>query len=154
MLDRFKADGRCDRETLLELQKALEGKARFVMFVIVTYDEASRGVSEQEDPITKQKTKTASAGRTSTFRLHVYDLTDQRLHWNYQTIGMASSSDTKDATDFLKQNANESVLSSLAKSVVNDALKPDPKTQTVPDLAQTIRKAFNGVGKHLSPSQK
>ena len=151
MLDRFKADGQCEQETLAELHRALEGKARFVLFTSIYFDDVMEGESEREDPVLKTKTKTKSSTRTSWVRLHVYDLANHQLAWNHRDLGIASSSESRDITDVIKHDSEEGLLSGLGKSIVNSTVKPDPKTPTAPELDITLGKAIDRAGKHLRP---
>ena len=151
MLDRFKADGQCEQQSLAELQRALEGKARFVLFMSILSDGVMEGEAEVEDAVLKTKTKTKSSTRTSWVRLHVYDLTNQQLAWNHRDFGVASSRESRDITDVIKHNSEEGILSALGKSIVNSTLKPDPKMPTAPALDITLGKAIDRVGKHMRP---
>ena len=147
--DRYKIKGNCDQETIAVLDTALDGKARFVMFVSITDDFPSSGEQETEEPVTKKKIKTRYANRTTWFRLHVFDLADRKLVWNHRTFVYLTADKSRDVRDVIKHGSKEGVLASIATSVANSILKPDPKYPPTPSLEKALGKAFDRIGKLL-----
>jgi hypothetical protein len=154
MIDRYGTDSQCDGVTLDHLHKALEGRARFVVFVRILEDDISKSETESEEPILKTKTKRMTTSRTSWVRLHVYDLADQKLAWNHRTFGYSSVSESHDMTDVFKHDPKEGVLSGIAKSIANSELKPEPGYPTAPSLDETLGKAIDNVANLLKPRNK
>jgi hypothetical protein len=159
MLDRYKDVGWCDDTTLAALHTILEGKARFVVFGNILKDWIERSESESEvvDKKTKKttsKTKTRTTSRTTRVRLRFYDLTDQQLAWEYLTVGQSTASKVKDMTDVIEHDPNEGFLGGLVTSIVNSAIKPDPRYPATPELETSLANAFDNVGAYLKPSKK
>ena len=154
MLDRYKADGQCDSAILAELHTALEGKARFVVFGGILEDQIEWSQTESEDKKAKTKTKVMRTSRTTWVRLRFYDLTNQQLAWDHRTFGITSTSKEHDMSDIIKHGSGEGFLGGLATSIVNSALKPEPKYPPTPALESTLAKAFDSVGTYLKPRKK
>ena len=74
--------------------------------------------------------------------------------WNHRALGYVSASDSRDATDVIKHGSNEGVLGSLATSIANSMLKPDPEYPAAPHLYETLGKAFDSVGAFLKPEKQ
>ena len=159
MLDRFKDEGGCDDGVLAELKTVLEGKARFIVFGNIQADRIERSESETEvvDKKTKKttsKTKTMTTSRTASVRLRFYDLTDQQLAWDHLAVGQSASSKEHDMTDIVEHDPNEGFLGGLVTSMVNSAIKPDPKYPATPKFETCLANAFDNVGVYLKPSKK
>ena len=158
ILDRFKIEGRCDSATLADLHTALGGRARFVVFGSIQDHRVERSESESETEDektkTKTKTKTVMTSRTVWVRLRFYDLADQQLAWDHITIGQSSTGKTKDMSDVIEHDKNESFLGGLAKSLANSAIKPDPKYPSAPELEKSLANAFDNIGEFLKPKKE
>jgi len=153
MLDRYKADGQCDSAMLADLHTALEGKARFVVFGTILEDRIERTESETEDKKAKTKTRIMTTSRIASVRLHFYDLSDQKLVWDHITVGQSDNSKSHDMSDVIEHDANEGFLGGLAKSIVNSAIKPDPKHPPTPEFEKSLANAFDNVGEYLKPKR-
>ena len=151
MLDRYKADDKCDSTVLADLHTALEGKARFVVFGSILEDRIERTESETEDKKAKTKTKIMTTSRIATVRLRFYDLSDHHLVWDHLTVGQSSISKEHDMSDVIEHDSREGFLSGLAKSIVNSTIKPDPKHPRTPELEKSLANAFDNVGEYLKP---
>jgi len=159
LLDRFKEDGGCDEAILAELHTRLEGKARFIVFANIQDDRVEWSESEKEvvDEKTKKttsKTRTLTTSRTTSVRLRFYDLTDQQLAWDYLTVGQSSKSKEHDMSDVVEHDPNEGFLGGLVMSMVNSAIKGDPKYPATPDLEKSLASAFDNVGAYLKPPKR
>jgi hypothetical protein len=159
MLDRYKDDGWCNGEVLAELHTAFEGKARFIVFANIQEDriEWSETESEVVDKDTKKttsKTKKMTTSRTTSVRLRFYDLTDQQLAWDYLTVGRSSTNKEHDMTDVVEHDPKEGFLGGLVTSIVNSAIKPDPRYPPTPEFERSLANAFDNVGAFLKPSKK
>lgn len=158
MLDRFKGDGACDGAVLSGLHTALEGKARFVVFGNIQEDRIQWSESESEEVDEKNKTttktKTMTTARIVSVRLRFYDLTDQQLAWDHLTVGQTSKSKKHDTSDVIEHDEKEGFLGGLVKSLVNSAIKPDPKYPETPLFEESLENAFYNVGAYLKPSKK
>jgi len=158
MLDRFRDDGGCDSSVLADLRAVLEGKARFIVFANIQEDriEWSESEVEEVDKKTKTttKTKTMTTSRTTSVRLRFYDLTVQQVAWDHLTVGQSSTSKAHDISDVIEHDPKEGFLGGMVKSIVNSAIKPDPKYPPTPELEQSLANAFDNVGEYLKPSKK
>ena len=158
LLDRFKDSGGCDDGVLAELSKGLEGKARFIVFGNIQADRTEWSESESEvvDKKTKKttsKTKTMTTSRTTSVRLRFYDLTDHKLAWDHLTVGQSATSKEHDMTDVIEHDRKEGFLGGLVTSMVNSAIKPDPKYPPTPKFETCLANAFDNVGVYLKPSK-
>ncbi len=159
LLDRFKEDGGCSGAILADLRMTFDGKARFIVFGNIQEDriEWSESESEVVDEKTKKttsRTKTMKTSRTTSVRLRFYDLTDQQLAWDHLAVGQSSTSKEHDMTDFIGHDPNEGFLGGLVTSLVNSAIKPDPKYPATPALERSLANAFDNVGVYLKPKKK
>jgi hypothetical protein len=159
MLDRFQDEGGCDPVILDGLHTLLEGKARFIVFANIVEDEIEHSDSEVEevDKETKKttsKTKKMTTSRTTTVRLRFYDMTEQQLAWDHFSVGQAVESKDHDMTDVIDHDPKESFFGGLVTSLVNSAIKPDPKYPPTPELETSLANAFDNVGAYLKPSKK
>jgi hypothetical protein len=159
MLARFKDDGGCDSAVLAELRTRLEGKARFIVLGNILDDRVEWSESEKEvvDEKTKKttsKTKTMMTSRTTWVRLRFYDLSDQQLAWDYLAVGQSATSKEHDMTDVIEHDPNEGFLGGLVMSMVNSAIKGDPKYPATPELERSLADAFDNVGAFLKPAKK
>ena len=87
-------------------------------------------------------------------RLRFYDLSDERLAWDYLSVGQSVKSKDHDMTDVVEHGSNESFLGGLVTSVVNSAIKGDPKYPAAPDLEASLVNAFEMSGSISSRSKK
>jgi len=159
MLDRFKDDGGCDEAALAELHTVFEGKARFIVFGNIQEDriewsESESEVVDKKTHKTTSKTKTMTTSRITSVRLRFYDLTDQQLAWDHLTVGQSSASKEHDMTDVIEHDPKEGFLGGLVTSIVNSAIKPDPKYPPTPQLDRSLANAFDNLGDYLKPSKK
>jgi len=158
LLDHFKEDGGCDSTILAELHAKLEGKARFIVFGNIQADRIDRSESESEvvdkKNKTTTKTKTMTTSRTTSVRLRFYDLTDQQLAWDHVAVGQSATSKEHDMSDVIGHDPNEGFLGGLVTSIVNSAIKPDPKYPPTPRFETCLANAFDNVGVYLKPSKK
>lgn len=159
MLDRFKEEGACDEVVLAELQAVLDGKARFVVFANIQEDRVEFSESEKEvvDEKTKKttsRTKTMTTSRSTWVRLRFYDLSTQQLAWDRVTCGQSVKSKEHDMSDVVEHSSNEGFLGGLVTSIVNSAIKPEPKYPATPGVEQSLANAFDNTGEYLKPSKK
>jgi hypothetical protein len=158
MLDRFRDEGACDEGVLATLNTVLGGKARFLVFGNIQRDRIDWSESETEvvDKKTKAttKTRTMTTTRTTTVRLRFYDLTDQQLVWDHLTVGQSAARKEHDMSDVIEHSPDEGFLGSLVTSIVNSAIKPDPRYPPTPGLEKSLANAFDNVGAYLKPGKK
>jgi len=159
LLDRFKDDGGCSEAVLADLRMVLDSTARFLVFGNIQDDQIERSDSETEvvDEKTKKvtsRTKTMTTSRTTWVRLRFYDLSDQQLAWEHLAIGESSTKKDHDMTDIVDHDPKESFFGGLVTSLVNSALKPDPKYPPAPGLEASLGNAFDEVGAYLKPKKK
>ena len=153
LLDRYRDEGGCDSVILAVLHQAFEGKARFMVFGTILEDEIEHSESEVENEQLKTKTRTKTTSRTVAVRLRFYDLANEQLAWDHVTAGQSSNSKAHDMSDIIGHGKDESFLAGLLTSVVNDALKPDPKYPKAPPLDESLTAAFDNVGVFLKPKK-
>jgi hypothetical protein len=137
----------------------LEGKARFIVFASIREDRVEWSESEVEvvDKKTKvvtSRTKTMKTSRITSVRLRFYDLNDQQLAWDHLTVGQSVASKEHDMSDVVEHDAKEGFLGGLITSMVNSAIKPDPKYPATPEFERSLANAFDNVGDYLKPSKK
>jgi hypothetical protein len=158
MLDRFKEDGECDGAILADLNIVLEGKARFIVFANIRDDRIEWSESDVEEVDKKTKTttrtRTLTTSRTTSVRLRFYDLTVQQVAWDHLTVGQSAASKSHDMSDFIEHDPKEGFVGGMIKSIVNSAIKPDPKYPATPELERSLADAFDNVGEYLKPSKK
>ena len=159
LLDRFKEDGACGDSILAKLRAKLGGKARFIVIGNIQEDRIEWSESESEvfDKKTKKttsKTKTMTTSRNTSVRLCFYDLTDQQLVWDHIAIGQSATSKEHDMTDVIEHSPKEGFLGGLVTSIVNSAIKPDPKYPATPAIEKSLANAFDNVGVYLKPIKK
>jgi hypothetical protein len=158
MLDYFKEDGGCDDDILVEIETALEGKARFIVFGNIQEDQIDRTEKESEvvdeEGKTTSRTKTMTTSRTTVVRLRFYDLTDQQLVWDHVAVGQSVTSKGHDMSDFIEHNPKEGFLGGLLTSVANSVIKPEPDFPPAPTFEMSLTNAFDNVGAYLKPGKK
>ena len=159
LLDRFQDDGGCNEAILADLRMSLDGRARFLVFGNIQDDQVERSDSEKEvvdkdTGKTTSRTKTMTTSRTTWVRVRFYDLNDQKLAWEHLAVGQSTKSKDHDMSDIVEHDPKEGFLGGLVTSLVNSALKPDPKYPPVPDLEGTLSDAFDDVGAYLKPKKK
>ncbi len=159
LLDRFKTNGACDDTILADLRTKFEGKARFIVIGSILEDRTEWSESENEvfDKTTKKttsKTKKMTTSRNTSVRLCFYDLTDQQLVWDHIAIGQSATSKEHDMTDVIEHSPKEGFLGGLITSIVNSAIKPDPKYPATPAIEKSLASAFDNVGVYLRPQKK
>ena len=57
-------------------------------------------------------------------------------------------------SDVVEHNPKEGFVGGLVTSLVNSAIKPDPKYPPTPRLETCLASAFDNVGAYLKPSKK
>ena len=158
MLDRFKSLGVCDSAALGQLQIALEGKARFVVFGKIEEDRTDWGQTEEEtenkETKTTTKTRTLTTTRTVLVRLRFYDLSTGQMAWDHLTGGQLVESKSHDMSDFVPHDKKESFIGGMVKSIVNSAIKPDPDYPSPPTFRRCLATAFDNVGEYLKVEKK
>jgi len=158
LIDYFKEDGECDHDILAELQTALEGRARFVVFGNIESDQVDRAEKESEvvdeSGKTTSRTKTMTTSRTTSVRLRFYDLTDLQLVWDHLAVGQSVTSNANDMSDVIEHNPKEGFLGGLITSIANSAIKPEPDFPPAPTFEMSLANAFDNVGTYLKPSKK
>ena len=103
---------------------------------------------------TTSKTKTMTTSRTTSVRLRFYDLTDRQLAWDHLAVGQSAKSKEHDMSDVIGHDPKEGFLGGLVTSIVNSAIKPDPKYPPTPQLDRSLANAFDNLGDYLKPSKK
>ena len=158
MLDHFKSLGVCDSAALGQLQTALEGKARFVVFGKIEQDktdwEQSEVETENKEAKTTTKIRTLTTTRTVLVRLRFYDLSTGQMAWDHLTGGQLVESKSHDMSDFVPRDKKESFVGSVIKSIVNSAIKPDPDYPSSPTFERCLATAFDNVGEYLKVEKK
>jgi hypothetical protein len=150
LLAGYKHDGGCDSTALADLAAALAGKARFVVFSRIQDDEVGYDTSED----TEKKLINYTTTRTARVRVQFYDLAHQSLAWDHVAYGASSGTEGFDNSDLLEHKSSDSWLGTLAKTVVNEAAKPEGKYPPPPPLLTCLGNAMDQVGEYLIPPKK